>query len=61
MSEAPRVGVGVLVTKDDRRLLLKRRNVHGAGSLSTASFSSLCKTCWMDAVIVRRQAISVIR
>jgi 8-oxo-dGTP diphosphatase len=35
MSEAPRVGVGVIIQKDGHVLLLRRRNVHGAGSWST--------------------------
>jgi 8-oxo-dGTP diphosphatase len=34
MSKEPRVGVGVLITKDNSVLLLKRKNVHGAGSWS---------------------------
>jgi 8-oxo-dGTP diphosphatase len=32
---APRVGVGVIITKDQQVLLLRRRNVHGAGTWST--------------------------
>lgn len=32
---APRVGVGVVITKDQQVLLLRRRNVHGAGTWST--------------------------
>ena len=32
---APRVGVGVLLTKDQQVLLLRRRNTHGAGTWST--------------------------
>ncbi|MBN2385524.1 MAG: NUDIX domain-containing protein [Anaerolineales bacterium] len=35
MPEEPRVGVGVLIEKDGQVLLLRRRNVHGAGSWST--------------------------
>jgi 8-oxo-dGTP diphosphatase len=31
----PRVGVGVIITKDQQVLLLRRRNVHGAGAWST--------------------------
>ncbi|HNT75748.1 MAG TPA: NUDIX domain-containing protein [Anaerolineae bacterium] len=31
----PRVGVGVIITQDDQVLLLRRANVHGAGSWST--------------------------
>jgi 8-oxo-dGTP diphosphatase len=31
----PRVGVGVVITKDQQVLLLRRRNVHGAGTWST--------------------------
>ena len=34
-SSTPRVGVGVIVTKDQQVLLLRRRNVHGAGTWST--------------------------
>lgn len=32
---APRVGVGVIITRDQQVLLLRRRNVHGAGTWST--------------------------
>lgn len=32
---APRVGVGVIITKDQQVLLLRRRNTHGAGTWST--------------------------
>ena len=35
MSQAPRVGVGVIIIRDGQVLLLRRRNVHGAGSWST--------------------------
>jgi 8-oxo-dGTP diphosphatase len=35
MPEYPRVGVGVIVTKDDRVLLIKREGVHGQGTWST--------------------------
>jgi 8-oxo-dGTP diphosphatase len=35
MPENPRVGVGVIVTKGDRVLLIKRRGVHGQGTWST--------------------------
>ena len=31
----PRIGVGIIVEKDGKVLLLKRKNVHGAGSWST--------------------------
>jgi 8-oxo-dGTP diphosphatase len=31
----PAVGVGIIISKGDRVLLLRRRNVHGAGSWST--------------------------
>ncbi len=31
----PQVGVGIIITRNDQVLLLKRRNVHGAGSWST--------------------------
>ena len=31
----PRVGVGVIIAKADRVLLLKRRNCHGSGTWST--------------------------
>lgn len=34
VAEPPRVGVAVLITNRDRVLLVKRRNVHGAGSWS---------------------------
>jgi len=35
MIERPGVGVGVIVTKGDQVLLLKRENVHGSGTWST--------------------------
>ncbi|MEJ2237300.1 MAG: NUDIX domain-containing protein [Gemmatimonadales bacterium] len=35
MRERPGVGVGVIVTKGDRVLLLRRRNTHGSGTWST--------------------------
>ncbi len=35
MSGSPRIGVGVIITKDDQVLLLRRQNVHGSGSWST--------------------------
>ena len=35
MPEYPRVGVGVIVTKADRVLLIKRQGVHGQGTWST--------------------------
>lgn len=31
----PRVGVGVIITKDQQVLLLRRKHVHGAGTWST--------------------------
>ncbi|HSN78414.1 MAG TPA: NUDIX domain-containing protein [Anaerolineae bacterium] len=31
----PRVGIGVIMTKDQQVLLLRRHNVHGAGTWST--------------------------
>ncbi len=35
MPGMPQVGVAVIITQDHRVLLLKRKNVHGAGSWST--------------------------
>jgi 8-oxo-dGTP diphosphatase len=35
MMKIPAVGVGIIITKGDRVLLLRRRNVHGAGTWST--------------------------
>jgi 8-oxo-dGTP diphosphatase len=35
MSQYPRVGVGVIVTRGDRVLLIKRKGVHGQGTWST--------------------------
>jgi 8-oxo-dGTP diphosphatase len=35
MNERPGVGVGVIVTKGDQVLLLRRTNVHGSGTWST--------------------------
>ncbi len=34
-SAAPRVGVGVVIERDDELLLLRRRNVHGEGTWSS--------------------------
>jgi 8-oxo-dGTP diphosphatase len=35
MSKTPSVGVGTIITKGERVLLLRRKYVHGAGSWST--------------------------
>ena len=35
MSKRPRVGVGVIVTKGERVLLIRRKGVHGQGTWST--------------------------
>jgi 8-oxo-dGTP diphosphatase len=35
MKERPGVGIGVIVTKGDHVLLLRRTNVHGSGTWST--------------------------
>lgn len=35
MPQRPQVGVGVLITKDDQVLLMRRRNAHGDGTWST--------------------------
>ena len=35
MSPSPQVGVGVIITRHEYVLLLRRRNVHGAGNWST--------------------------
>jgi 8-oxo-dGTP diphosphatase len=35
MNKYPSIGVGVIIEKDQKVLLIKRRNVHGAGSWST--------------------------
>lgn len=35
MQKGPNVGVGIIITKGEEVLLLKRKNVHGAGSWST--------------------------
>jgi ADP-ribose pyrophosphatase YjhB (NUDIX family)/SAM-dependent methyltransferase len=35
LSKMPRVGVGIIITKGNQVLLLRRHNVHGAGSWST--------------------------
>lgn len=35
MQKGPRVGVGIIIRKEQTVLLLRRRNVHGAGSWST--------------------------
>lgn len=31
----PKIGVGIIITKDDQVLLIRRKNVHGAGTWST--------------------------
>jgi 8-oxo-dGTP diphosphatase len=35
MAESPRVGVGAIVTRNGQVLLVRRKNVHGAGTWST--------------------------
>ena len=35
MSQRPAIGVGIIITKDEQVLLLKRKYVHGDGSWST--------------------------
>jgi len=35
MKQVPKVGVAILITKNNQVLLIKRKNVHGAGSWST--------------------------
>lgn len=35
MTERPRVGVGVIIRRDEEILLIRRKHVHGAGSWST--------------------------
>jgi 8-oxo-dGTP diphosphatase len=35
MNNFPKVGVGVIIQRDDSVLLLRRKNVHGTGSWST--------------------------
>jgi 8-oxo-dGTP diphosphatase len=35
MTDQPNIGVGIIVRKGDQVLLLRRKNVHGAGSWST--------------------------
>lgn len=35
MPKRPRVGIGILITKDDQVLLVKRSNAHGDGTWST--------------------------
>lgn len=35
MPEVPRVGIGVIITKENSVLLLRRRSVHGSGTWST--------------------------
>ncbi len=35
MSNVPRVGVAVIITKNDQVLLMRRKNSHGAGTWST--------------------------
>ena len=35
MNPEPRVGVAIIITKDDRVLLMKRKGIHGLGTWST--------------------------
>jgi 8-oxo-dGTP diphosphatase len=35
MSQEPKVGVAIIITKEDRVLLMKRKGVHGTGTWST--------------------------
>jgi len=35
MQEIPRIGIGIVITKGNSVLLLRRRNVHGSGTWST--------------------------
>ncbi len=35
MPQPPQLGIGVLITKDDQVLLMRRRNAHGDGTWST--------------------------
>ena len=35
MSHDPKVGVAIIITKDDQVLLMKRKGVHGTGTWST--------------------------
>jgi 8-oxo-dGTP diphosphatase len=34
MNERPKIGIGVIILKDNKVLMLKRKNAHGAGSWS---------------------------
>ena len=35
MNQAPKIGVAIIITRNDKVLLVKRKGVHGAGSWST--------------------------
>jgi 8-oxo-dGTP diphosphatase len=35
MNQEPKVGVGIIITKDDQVLLMKRKSLHGTGTWST--------------------------
>jgi 8-oxo-dGTP diphosphatase len=35
MNQDPKVGVAILITEDDRVLLMKRKGIHGTGTWST--------------------------
>src|SRR5215207_4759032 len=35
MNQPPQVGVGIIITKDDQVLLMKRKGIHGQGTWST--------------------------
>jgi 8-oxo-dGTP diphosphatase len=61
MLKRPRVGMGVLITKDDQVLLLQRSNVHGNGTWSTPAghleYGEVLEAC---AIREAQKAIGVI-
>jgi 8-oxo-dGTP diphosphatase len=71
MNQEPKVGVAIIITRNNQVLLVKRKNVHGAGSWSTPGghldFGETPESCaareakeevGMDVVNIRFRAIT---
>jgi hypothetical protein len=56
LSKTPRVGVGIIITKGNQVLLLRRHNAHGAGSWSTPGghldFGESPEACAIRSIII---------